>query len=175
MNTCAYLCESLTSVNTEIGGSAVASKTQRHYLIAKVLSEHAVSKQSQLVSLLRDEGLEVTQATVSRDLEDMGALKVRVSSGPSVYALAELPAQQPAPADHLKRVLGEWLVAIARSGDLLLLRTPPGSANVIAAALDRSTVENMLGTVAGDDSVLVIAAEQTGEKLETYLKEIAGM
>jgi transcriptional regulator of arginine metabolism len=113
---------------------------------------------------------------VSRDLEELGAVKVRMPGGEGqVYAIAELPKDQVAPLDHLRRVLGEWVVDLAVSHNLVVVRTPPGSAHVVASALDRSKLEGMLGTVAGDDTILVIASEQsTGRELAERLSELAG-
>ncbi len=150
-------------------------KNQRQHRIVKLLSDNAVTSQSQLVDLLGSEGLVATQATVSRDLEELGAIKVRVPGGQTVYAIPELPTEQLAPEDHLRRVLGEWLVEVARSGDLVLLRTPPGSAHVVASALDRSGQPDLLGTVAGDDTLLAIAIEGSGAQLAKELADLAGI
>jgi transcriptional regulator of arginine metabolism len=137
-------------------------KTQRQHRVTRLLETHAVTSQAQLVSLLADEGVGATQTTVSRDLEEIGALKVRVRGGDTVYALPELPVHQVVPQDHLRRVLGEWVVEVAHSANLVVLRTPPGSAHVVASALDRSGFEGVVGTVAGDDTVLVVAGEDPG-------------
>ena len=151
------------------------SKVQRQHRIARILTEEAVSSQSQLVDLLAAVEITATQATVSRDLEEMGAIKVRAPGGATVYAIPELPTDQIAPEDHLRRVLGEWLVEIDRSGDLVVMRTPPGSAHVVASALDRANLANMLGTVAGDDTLLAIATEGDGVKLVKALADLAGL
>jgi transcriptional regulator of arginine metabolism len=151
------------------------SKQQRQHRIASFLAEESVTSQVQLVELLSAEGVTATQATVSRDLEDLGAIKVRVAGGATVYAIPELPVDQVAPSDHLRRVLGEWLVAVDRSGDLVLLRTPPGSAHVVASALDRSGLARLLGTVAGDDTLLAIASEGDGAALASSLIDLAGL
>jgi transcriptional regulator of arginine metabolism len=111
---------------------------------------------------LAGEGIDATQTTVSRDLEELGALKVRLPGGDTAYALPELPSHQVAPEDHLRRILGEWVVEAAFSGNLVVLRTPPGSAHVVGSALDRSGFPGVIGTVAGDDTVLVVAAEAAG-------------
>lgn len=150
-------------------------KAQRQHQISKLLAETEVSSQSQLVELLADAGLVATQATVSRDLEDLGAIKVRVPGGATVYAIPELPSEQVAPQDHLRRVLGEWLVEVDRSGDLVVLRTPPGSAHVVASVLDRSAINDLLGTVAGDDTLLAIAAEGQGAQVAADLAHLAGL
>lgn len=137
-------------------------KTQRQHRIAKLLEGSAVTSQGQLVELLEGEGIRATQATVSRDLEELGAVKVRVPGGELVYAIPELPKDQVAPEDHLRRVMSEWVVDVEPSANLVVLRTPPGSAHVVASALDRAGLPDVLGTVAGDDTMIVVVAEQAG-------------
>lgn len=152
------------------------SKTRRQHRIAALLSEHAVTSQSQLVELLQQEGLKATQATVSRDLDELGAVKVRVAGGETVYAIPEHAVDRIAPEDHLRRVMGDWIADISHSLNLVLLRTPPGSAHVVASALDRAGMAEILGTVAGDDTVLVVAsAEIGGACLESRLRDLAGL
>ena len=116
------------------------TKHQRQHRIAKLLEAGPVSNQAQLVELLAGEGVSATQTTVSRDLEELGAIKVRIPGGETAYALPDLPTQQIAPSEHLRRILGEWVVEVSRSGTLVLLRTPPGCAHVVASAIDRSGV-----------------------------------
>jgi transcriptional regulator of arginine metabolism len=152
------------------------AKTQRQHRIAKILEEHAVANQSQLVELLATDGVVATQATVSRDLDDMGAVKVRVQGGETVYAIPELPKDQVAPEDHLRRVMGEWVVEVAQSQNLVVLRSPPGSAHVVASALDRTGVDGVLGTVAGDDTLIVVASERVGgARVAKRLSALAGL
>ena len=138
------------------------AKTQRQHRIAKLLAEHPVGSQTQLVELLSADGVVATQATVSRDLEELGAVKVRVPGGEMVYAVPELSRDRLAPEDHLRRVLADWVVQVGHSGNLVVVQTPPGCAHVVASAIDRSGVEGILGTVAGDDTLLLVADEQTG-------------
>ncbi|HKY16941.1 MAG TPA: arginine repressor [Microthrixaceae bacterium] len=151
------------------------NKTQRQHLISRLLEEHAITSQPQLVARLAEEGVEVNQATVSRDLEELGAIKVRVPGGETAYAIPALPTQQVAPQDHLRRVLGDWVVEVDRSGDLVILRTPPGSAHVVASAIDRSGMDGVLGTVAGDDTLLVVVAQRSGAAIAGKLSELAGL
>ena len=152
------------------------AKNQRQHRIAKLLEEHAVANQGQLVELLATDGVVATQATVSRDLDEMGAVKVRVPGGETVYAVPELPKDHVAPEDHLRRVMGEWVVEIAQSHNLVVLRTPPGSAHVVASALDRTGVDGVLGTVAGDDTLIVVASERAGgAKVAKRLSALAGL
>ena len=151
-------------------------KTQRQHRVARLLENNAISSQAQLVTLLAEEGVEATQTTVSRDLEELGAVKVRVRGGETVYALPELPVHQVAPEDHLRRVLGEWVVEVDHSANVVVLRTPPGSAHVVASAIDRSGFEGVVGTVAGDDTVLVVAAEEIGgAQMADRVRHIAGV
>lgn len=152
------------------------SKHQRQHRITKLLDAQAVSSQAQLVALLAADGITATQATVSRDLIDLGVVKVRLPGGESAYALPELPTQQIAPQDHLRRVLGEWVVDVSVSQNLVVLRTPPGSAHVVGSAIDRSGLPGVLGTVAGDDTLLVVADESVGgSHVARTLAEIAGL
>ncbi|MCU0274572.1 MAG: arginine repressor [Acidimicrobiales bacterium] len=152
------------------------SKAQRQHRIVKLLEEHAVTSQAQLVDLLAVEGVTATQATVSRDLEDLGAIKVRVPGGETVYAIPELPTQQIAPEDHLRRVFSDWVVEVVNSQNLIVVRTPPGSAHVVASALDRSGLPGVLGTVAGDDTLLVVADEDHGgATMAARLRDLAGI
>ena len=109
------------------------TKRQRQHRITEFLSGHLVNSQEHLVDLLAAEGIAATQATVSRDLDDLGAVKIRIKGGDSVYAIPEHPADRNVPADQLQRVLGEWVVDVAYSGNLVVLRTPPGSAHVVAS------------------------------------------
>ena len=151
-------------------------KAQRQHRIARLLAERPVASQAQLVELLSEQGVVATQATVSRDLEDLGAIKVRVPGGESVYAIPELPSEQVAPHEHLRRVLGDWVVEVRRAHHLVLLRTPPGSAHVVASALDRAGLEGVLGTVAGDDTLLVIVGEEDDPAaVADRLAELAGL
>ena len=152
------------------------SKNQRQHRIVKLLETETISSQAQLVEMLAVDGVVATQATVSRDLEDLGAVKVRVAGGEVAYAIPELPAEQHAPEDHLRRVLGDWVVEINRSQNLVVLRTPPGSAHVVGSALDRSNLAGLIGTVAGDDTLLCVASEDLGgEHLASILRELAGL
>jgi transcriptional regulator of arginine metabolism len=151
-------------------------KAQRQHRIAGLLADQAVTSQAQLVDLLTAEGVAATQATVSRDLEDLGAIKVRVGGGETVYAIPELPSEQRLPVDHLHRVVGDWVVEVARAGNLVVLRTPPGTAHVVASALDRSGLPGVVGTVAGDDTILVVVADGTDSaEMAARLSDMAGL
>lgn len=152
------------------------NKPQRQHLIAKLLAQHAVTSQERVVDLLAEEGVAATQATVSRDLDDLGAIKVRSADGEAVYAIPELPKDQKAPDDHLRRVFGDWVVEVAYSANLVVLRTPPGSAHVVGSALDRAGLPEVVGTVAGDDTLVVVVADGAGgAEVADRLRDLAGL
>jgi len=152
------------------------TKPQRQHRIQRLLEDHAVSTQEQLVELLAADGVVATQATVSRDLEDLGAIKVRVPGGETVYAVPALPRDAVAPEDHLRRVCSEWVVEVSHSHNLVVLRTPPGSAHVVGSALDRAGLPGVLGTVAGDDTLLLVVGERTtGKAVAKQVSQLAGL
>ena len=152
------------------------SKTSRQHLIVRLLAANPVSSQQQLVDLLAAEDVPATRATVSRDLDSLGAVKVRVPGGATVYAIPEHPVDRIAPEEHLRRVLGDWVADIGSSANLVVVRTPPGSAHVVASALDRAGLAEVLGTVAGDDSLIVVATEGTpGSEVADRLRALSGL
>jgi transcriptional regulator of arginine metabolism len=137
------------------------TKASRHARIVAVIREESVHSQTELAELLAEAGIQVTQATLSRDLEELGAVKV---SG--AYLIPEdgnrpLRQSEQAPA-RLVRLLRELLTGADASGNLVVLRTPPGAAQFLASALDRSGLPDVVGTIAGDDTILVVAREATG-------------
>jgi transcriptional regulator of arginine metabolism len=155
---------------------ATLGKPQRQHRILRVLEDQPVSSQAQLVQLLEAEGIVATQATVSRDLEELGAVKVRVPGGEMVYAIPEHAKDRIAPEDHLRRVFGDWVVEVAYSANLVVLRTPPGSAHVVASAIDRAGLVDVVGTVAGDDTLMVVVSERAGgAKVARRLRGLAGL
>lgn len=152
------------------------AKTQRQHRVARLLEAQPVTSQTHLVELLAADGVVATQATVSRDLEDLGAIKVRGPRGEAIYAIPELPSEQRAPDDHLRRVFSDWVVEVAASANLVVLRTPPGSAHVVGSALDRAGLPEVLGTVAGDDTlILVVRDDVGGEPVAERLRGLAGL
>lgn len=131
-------------------------KAARHRRIVALLRRQTVTSQADLVALLRRHGEPVTQATLSRDLEELGAFKARLPDGRVAY---RLPDEPPANGGHLRRMLVEFVHEIEASGNLVVLRTPPGGAQPVARALDASPPKDVLATVAGDDTVLVVCRE----------------
>ena len=154
----------------------MSSKVQRQQLIAQLISQHRVTNQPQLLELLETHHIVATQATVSRDLENLGAVKVRTSAGETTYAIPEFEPDRVAPPDQLRRVLGEWVADVQFSEPIVIVRTPPGCAHVVASALDRSQLKGLMGTVAGDDTMLCVAsAKHTAKRLARDLRVLAGL
>ena len=151
-------------------------KAQRQHAVVGILADHQVTSQAQLVDLLAEVGFDATQATASRDLEELGAVKVRVPGGESIYAIPEIPHERAVPEDHVRRVFSDWVVDIAVNTPLIVLRTPPGSAHVVGSALDRSGRSDIIGTVAGDDTILVVCAPGVvATELADTFRQLAGL
>jgi transcriptional regulator of arginine metabolism len=146
------------------------TKRARQQRIVELLATEQVRSQSELAELLNADGLAVTQATLSRDLVELDAVKVRSASGALVYAVpAEggdrspvVPGETAASEARLARLCGELLVSAEASGNLVVLRTPPGAANFLASSMDKAELGDVLGTIAGDDTVLVISRDPVG-------------
>lgn len=154
----------------------MSGKQQRQQMIARIIASTDVSSQPELQRLLKKKNVTATQATISRDLEELGAVKVRVAGGEPKYAIPEYEPQRVAPSDQLRRVVGEWVAEVTHSGNLVVVRTPPGCAHVVASALDRGGMKGLIGTVAGDDTILCVASEETGGMgLASQLRALAGI
>jgi transcriptional regulator of arginine metabolism len=157
---------------------ATLGKPQRQHRILRILEEQPVSSQSQLVALLEADGVVATQATVSRDLEELGAVKVRIPGGTMAYAIPDYTrgGERGSSDDHLRRLMGEFVLEVAHSGNMVVLRTPPGSAHVVASALDRAALADVLGTIAGDDTLLCVVKESAGgAHVAAALAALAGL
>ena len=148
---------------------ALLTKAGRQARIAALLAATPVHSQTELGRLLADEGVAVTQATLSRDLEEIGAMKVRRAGVGTVYAVPETEFPGPAlraladPGEtRFSRLAAELLVSVEASANLAIARTPPGGAHLLASAIDRAALPEVLGTVAGDDTVLIVTRDPTG-------------
>lgn len=153
------------------------TRAARQARIVAVLSAAAVRSQSELAGLLAAEGIEVTQATLSRDLEELGAVKLRgADGGVGVYVVPEdgSPVRGVSGGTgRLSRLLSELLVSTDATGNLAVLRTPPGAADYLASAIDRAALPYVVGTIAGDDTIFVAAREpMTGAELAAALENI---
>jgi transcriptional regulator of arginine metabolism len=146
------------------GARTAATKAARHRRIVEILRRASVRSQSELAELLAGSEVVVTHATLSRDLVELGAVRVRHPDGALVYAVPgeggdRTPwagVDQEVLDSRLSRLCEELLVSAVTSGQLVVLRTPPGAAQLLAAAVDQSVMSGVLGTIAGDDTVLVI-------------------
>ncbi len=154
------------------GAKAVPETTRagRQARIVAILSSASVRSQSELAALLSGDGIDVTQATLSRDLEELGAVKLRgADGGAGVYIVPEdgSPVRGVSGGTaRLSRLLSELLVSTDASSNLAVLRTPPGAAHYLASAIDRAALPYVVGTIAGDDTVFVAAREpMTGAEL----------
>lgn len=146
------------------------TKNARHQLIVELLATHEVRSQPELLELLMVRGVQVTQATLSRDLVELDAVRVRAHSGALVYAVPgeggdrrpAAPGETAAAGHRLGRLLADLLVSADASANLVVLRTPPGAAQFLASAMDKVEYADVLGTIAGDDTVLVMSRDPLG-------------
>jgi transcriptional regulator of arginine metabolism len=152
------------------------TSAQRRSLIAKLIRQGGVESQSHLVKLLAREGVKVTQATASRDLEELGASRARDASGEFQYVISEDSTPKTTSAANL-------IVSVTASGNLAVVRTPPGGAQLLASAIDRNSLNGALksaiGTIAGDDTVLVVSRTANGgadlaKSISTFASGVKG-
>jgi transcriptional regulator of arginine metabolism len=147
-----------------------ATKSARHQMIVDLTGSFEIKSQGELAEHLADLGFQVTQATLSRDLVELDAVKVRGTSGTLVYAVpgeggdrrAVAGSESAAGRARLARLCAELLVSAEASANLVVLRTPPGAAQFLASAFDKAEFPGILGTIAGDDTVLVIGRDPHG-------------
>lgn len=159
--------------------SGLRSKAARHQRIVDIIASCRVHTQDELRSMLAVEGFAVTQATLSRDLDELRATKLVDDHGLSVYVLPEdggaLPELAPdaEAVTRLERVATDVVVGVAGSGNIAVVRTRPGAAHYLASALDRAALHEVLGTIAGDDTVLVVSrAAEGGQDLAVQLESL---
>ena len=148
-------------------------KTQRHAAILKIVRAETVASQEQLRELLRGEGFDVTQATLSRDIRELGLAKVAAPNGGAHYA----PPPESGPIrPQLAQLLPTLLVSVDGVGPLLVVKTPAGGAQALGLAIDAAGWTEIIGTIAGDDAVLVITrSERARRAVQTRLKELGGI
>ena len=150
------------------------TRTVRQALILELLEQNLVSSQMQLSELLKNKGVEITQGTLSRDLDELGAKKIRPDIGRAFYAVGNTE-ETIAPTtvgtrEKLRKMLDDLLVSSDHSGNIAVLRTPPGAAAFLASFIDRVSMDEVVGTIAGDDTVFVLARDPlTGKELVDLL------
>jgi transcriptional regulator of arginine metabolism len=146
------------------------TKNARQRRIVELVTDREVHSQTELAGLLAERGVRVTQATLSRDLVELDAMKVRSSSGLLVYAVPSeggdrtpaAPGETAAARQRLGRLCQELLVRADASANIVVLRTPPGAAQFLASAVDKAALDGVLGTIAGDDTLMVVSREPVG-------------
>ena len=144
--------------------AGITTRAARQARIVEIISREQVRSQTELLGRLEADGIETTQATLSRDLDELGAVKLRGADG-------GVPIE--GGTGRLARLLGELLVSADASANLAVLRTPPGAAHYLASALDRAALHDVVGTIAGDDTLLVVAREpMTGATLAARLTNL---
>jgi len=136
------------------------TKKERHRLLKKIISEREIGDQIQLLDELRKSKIETTQATISRDLHEIGVVKVRVKPGIFKYELTE-KIPKGLLWDKLKVLFENFVLDVKSTNNLILIKTSPGNANGVAELIDRLNLKEILGTIAGDNTILVIT---TGDK-----------
>ena len=158
------------------------TRAARHQRIADILTRHHVHSQGELLEHLAQDGLEVTQATLSRDLVELGAVKVR-EGRTLVYAVPGAGGDRTPRAAvgahelsaRLRRLCEELLVTAEASANLVVVRTPPGAAGYLASAIDHADQGDVLGTIAGDDTIMIITVgDRAGEAVASRLLSLAG-
>ncbi|MDR1800175.1 MAG: arginine repressor [Bifidobacteriaceae bacterium] len=159
------------------------TKTARHALIRQILGREPVSSQTTLGEQLAQAGLPVTQATLSRDLVELRADKVRLPDGSRIYVVPPEGGLEAEPAGvqsremlsaRLGRLAGELLVNAESAGHLVVLRTPPGGAHFLASAIDHSVLPGVMGTIAGDDTIMVACRQpETASQVAARFVELA--
>jgi transcriptional regulator of arginine metabolism len=134
------------------------SKHARQQLLRRLLAEHDLGSQAEVRDALAAAGVTTHQTTVGRDLDEIGAVKVRGADGAPVYRLAAAPGPSSA-RQRLEDTLRRFVLSVEASGNLAVLRTPPACAHPVASAIDLAELPDVLATVSGDDTVLVVASE----------------
>lgn len=140
-------------------------KPRRHALILKLIAEQRIENQEVLKAALAREGMDATQATLSRDLRELGLVKLADPSGGSFYARPGEGAGSAGPKPQLARLLQSLMHTVDGVGPFVVLRTAPGSAGAVTAAIDQAGWEEIIGTIAGDDTVLVITRSEKARKV----------
>jgi len=134
------------------------ARTRRQKAIADLIRAGAAGSQEEVTARLAELGMTVTQATVSRDLERMGAVKVK-RGGVLAYSLPDQIGSTDWAASRLNRIVGEWVQSVEAAGNIVVLKTPPGSAHLVGLALDQAQLGEIAGTVSGDDTLLLVVRD----------------
>jgi transcriptional regulator of arginine metabolism len=153
------------------------ARARRQKIIADLIRNQPVASQEDVTARLAAKGYAVTQATVSRDLDQLGAVKVK-RGGVLSYALPDQLGDSDWAAARLQRILAEWVQSVEAAGNLIVLRTPPGSAHLVALAIDQARLPEIAGTIAGDDTLFLAArdagtAASVADRFQSLSREIS--
>lgn len=145
-------------------------KNRRQRRILEIVSNETIGTQKELAERLQQEGFETTQATISRDIKELLLVKVNIGGDRYKYVIAQ---ETPVTDAKLRMVLREFILSYDYSENLLILNTAPGNANTVASAIDRARWPQVIGTLAGDDTVMLVikpkeAVQEVVEKIEDY-------
>lgn len=146
-------------------------KTKRHKKILELIQSRNISTQEEVAEALRDQGFNVTQATVSRDIKELGLIKVSIGNDQSKYAL---PMEVTVSERRLKFMIKEFVLKYDYSENIIVLKTPPGTAQAVASVIDNAQWNEVIGTVAGDDTILLVIKPVTSikavlQRIKSYL------
>ena len=149
-------------------------RSRRQKAIADIIRGGSVGSQEEVTSKLGGLGFAVTQATVSRDLEQLGAVKVK-RGGVHAYALPDQMGSSDWAAGRLQRIVSEWVQGVEAAGNLIVIKTPPGSAHLVSLAIDQSNLPEIAGTVSGDDTLFVAVKDGvTVGAIANRFRELSG-
>jgi transcriptional regulator of arginine metabolism len=154
--------------------TSTSVRERRQKAISDLVRSEPISSQEEVTERLAALGFIVTQATVSRDLDQLGAVKVK-RGGVLSYALPDQMAESDWTADRLERIMREWVLSVEAAGSLIVLRTPPASAHLVASAIDHARPEEIAGTVSGDDTLFLAVRDGfSPDEVATRLRVLAG-
>ena len=158
----------------EVLSNAATLRAKRQKAISDLVRGEAIASQEEVTERLANLGFAVTQATVSRDLEQLGAVKVK-RGGVLSYALPDQMAESDWSAERLERIMREWVLGVEAAGAMLVVRTPPASAHLVASAIDHARLAEVAGTVAGDDTCFIAVRDGfAADKVAARFRALAG-
>jgi len=164
----------VNEANQEYRSPMIQERRRRQRAIVHLLRESGPRSAHDVAAWLSDEGFDVTQAMVARDLDQIGAVKVKRAGGMG-YALPEKFSGRNQASERLRRIFAEWAQAVETSGNLIVVRTPPGSAHLVGLAVDQARFPEVVGTIAGDDALFIaIRSDLPPEPLALRLRDLMG-
>ncbi|MFM1826186.1 MAG: hypothetical protein RLZZ37_821 [Actinomycetota bacterium] len=136
------------------------SKTARQHVVEEMIVNKSISSQNEILKILKSKGFEVTQATLSRDLDEIGAIKSNNNEGKNVYVIKKNSVDKLSSSkdirNKLEKSLSEFVISVDSSANLAIIHTPAGAAQYVASLIDQSNIDKVIATIAGDNTVLVV-------------------